>query len=48
MDVIAAGQAELNIALDRVSIQTGELRIMLDHVSQAFSILRAPLRYFGR
>jgi hypothetical protein len=48
MDVIAAGQEELTVALDRVGVQTGELRIMLDHVARAFEVLRSPLRYLGR
>lgn len=48
MAVIAAGQEELTLALDRVSAKTVELGIQLDHVKRAFAVLRSPFRYLGR
>lgn len=48
MGVITAGQEELTDALDQVGAHTGELRVLLDHVTRAFGVLRAPFRYLGR
>ncbi len=48
MGVIVAGQDELAVALDRVGAHAGELRVLLDHVTRALGVLRAPFRYLGR
>ena len=45
---LAAGQQELTDALDRVTVHTGELRVLLDHAGRALSVVRAPFRYLGR
>ena len=48
MGVIVAAQDELTVALDRVGAHAGELRVLLDHVTRALGVIRAPFRYLGR
>ena len=45
---LTAGQQDLTDALERLTVHTGELRVLLDHAGRALSVLRAPFRYLGR
>ncbi len=45
---LAEGQGDLTGAIEKVSGQTGELKVLLQYASRSLNVIRAPFRYLGK